>query len=102
MVVADGGGGGGDLSVDYSALARAGTVLTEAGSHLDACGSTAPASGDTGDAAALIAAMFSGFADSAGKLVGEASVLGAAVQVCSSGLASTDAEQAVAVLRGGS
>jgi hypothetical protein len=94
-------GGGGDLTVDYAALGRAATELTGVGGALDATGGGAPTGGNSGDAAALIAQLLAIFADAAAIIMAETSVVASAVEVCSSGLASTDAEQAVTILTTG-
>ena len=93
--------GGGNLAVDYAALAHAATVLADAGETLDGCGATTPPEADQGDAAALVAAMLAAFTDTAAQVVAETSIIGAAVEACASGLASSDADQAVAVLTAG-
>lgn len=93
--------GGGNVAVDYAALERTAHALADAGETLDGCGDTTPPGADQGDAAALVAAMLAAFTDTAAQVVAESSIIGAAVEACASGLASTDADQAVAVLTAG-
>lgn len=90
-------GGGGNLAVDHHALAHAAVRLSDVAVALDRCGDDTP-HGNTGDAAVLVATVLAAFSDVGAQLVAEASIIGAAVESCSAGLASVDADQAVAVL----
>jgi hypothetical protein len=81
------------LACDYDALRGAQVALASAAAELDAAG-RAP-SGDHGEAAGLLAVLVAALSESAARLVAEGKVLGLGVRVAATGLAATDAEQAL-------
>ncbi len=95
------GGGGGELRYDNVAMSEAACALRSSTASLDSAGGSAPSGGDYGAAAPLVAAIVGAVSDAGASLAAEASVLAGTVDVVSASMQSTDALQAVDVLRTG-
>lgn len=100
---ADGGGGGGDLSLvlDPATVGSVATRLTTAAADLDQSGTTLPTGGDFGDAAAVVSGTVELAVGIAQRLMVEADTIGSLVATVVKSTVATDQEQAASFLVNG-
>jgi hypothetical protein len=94
-------GGGAAMYYDTGAMNASAHELYKIATAIDDTGDSVPACGNYGDAAGLMAVLLAAYADAGARLAAEASLLGEVVEVCSSGMQTVDADQAVQILRTG-